>query len=681
MSTTIEPPTTEIPAVGGDPEPTAATSGRLPRGAEHLAVVPVLALAAVLNIYRLSRNDYGNPFYSAGIKSMLVSLHNFFFVSFDPGGLVTIDKPPIGLWLQALSAKLFGFTPLALLLPQAIGGVIAVGVLYAIVARRYGVTGAVLAGLALAVFPSFVAVSRDNNLDTTLILLMLLACGAGLLAVERGRLMWLLVSALFVGLAFNTKTLAAYLIIPGLALAYGIGAPGTLWRRAAHLLAAGALMLLVSAAWMVVVDNTSAAKRPYVGGSTNDTEWNLTTEYNGVGRVGGQTGGPGQVPRIEQLPAGERAPAPARPSRQALAAARVPRHKLVSFGGPTGPLRLFDDELADQGAWLLPFALAGLVALALLVAPRRRRDPHLAFLLVMGGWFLAELFVLSFGQGIIHPYYVSALGPGVAAMAGAGAVAMTRLSARGGARRAIPLIALAVTALVQIVLLQRKHDSTWLIPVIVALIACACLLALRRLSSAAVIVGFAGLLAAPLVVSASTWTFRVEGTFPAAGPTASAGRSLAAAVTGGIAANPLLAWVQAHHPGTRWAVLTDASDVAAPLILEGSRAGALGGYGGTDPAIGGVALAHLVDTGQARFMLMGGVDWDRGGNDATRTIINACRLVPTAVWHAGAPGTLRHTMRLSRYAPLPTATTLALYDCRGRTRAMREVAPRVAPAP
>src|SRR4029077_1774493 len=120
-------------------------------------------------------------------KSMLHSLHNFFFVSFDPGGLVSIDKPPLALWVQTASAKVFGFSPLALLLPQAIGGVIAVAVMSRILARRCGPPAALAAALALAVFPSFVAVSRENSVDTLLILLLLLASAALLRAIETGR--------------------------------------------------------------------------------------------------------------------------------------------------------------------------------------------------------------------------------------------------------------------------------------------------------------------------------------------------------------------------------------------------------------------------------------------------------------------------------------------------------------
>jgi 4-amino-4-deoxy-L-arabinose transferase-like glycosyltransferase len=507
-----------------------APSRPLPRvRARHLALGAVLALSAVLNTYRLSRNGWANAFYSAGVKSMLRSLHNFLFVSFDPGGLITIDKPPLGLWVQALSAKAFGMTPLAVLLPEAIIGVATVGLLYWVVTPRFGVLAGLASALALAVFPSFVAVSRDNNVDALLILLMTLACGVGLRSIESGRLRTLLGCAVLVGLAFNTKTLAAYLVVPGLALSYVVCAPGPLVRRLAHLLVAGVVMLVVSFAWIAMVELTPASKRPFVGGSTNNSEIGLTFGYNGFGRVGGQLGGPGQIRvllkhgsladiekealRLRALgknPTGLEPglrPTAAPPSKPVSGApVRKPRpapskylpdgraREPIAFGGPTGPLRLFEAGLGTQGAWMVPFALFGLIAIALWViampargtddhgrpdrrrrrsmvapitatrvssgepdrqkpggpssaefdreapdgpssararaaagshgssasaadgnarvsAPTGRHDRRLAALIVLGGWFLSELVVLSFSKGIVHPYYISALGP------------------------------------------------------------------------------------------------------------------------------------------------------------------------------------------------------------------------------------------------------------------------------
>src|SRR5438876_414597 len=261
----------------------------------HLALAPVLVVSSLLNLHRLSQNGYANIFYSGGVRSMLRSLHNFVFVSFDSGGLVMVDKPPLGLWLQAASAKLFGFSPLSLLLPEAIAGILTVALLYYLLARRFGLIAGLAGALALAVFPSFVAVSRDNGVDPLLILLMALACAAGLWAAESGRWRALLCSAVLVGLAFNTKTLAAYLVVPGIALAYAVCAPGSALRRVGQLAVAGLVMAAVSFSWITFVELPPASARPYVGGSTDNTELGLTFEYNGFGRVGGQVGGPGRV--------------------------------------------------------------------------------------------------------------------------------------------------------------------------------------------------------------------------------------------------------------------------------------------------------------------------------------------------------------------------------------------------
>jgi 4-amino-4-deoxy-L-arabinose transferase-like glycosyltransferase len=707
-------------------------------GVRHLALASVLALSAVLNTYRLSQNGYANIYYSAGVKSMLHSLHNFFFVSYDAGGLVSVDKPPLGLWAEAASAKLFGFSPISLLLPNAIMGVLAVAVLYYIVARRFGWVAGIGSALALAVFPSFVAVSRDTGVDTLMILLMLLACGVAVRAAETGRLRTLVLSAVLVGLAFNTKTLAAYLVVPGIALGYLLGAPGSLVRRSTQLLVAGLVMVAVSFSWMAVVELTPASKRPYVGSSTNNTELGLTFEYNGFGRVQGQVGGPGRIPhqrgavaryrlaegaiaradaRADRLKRSTPAASPRRPA--ALTHRRGARAKLpVAFPGPTGPLRLFGTGLGDQGGWIVPLAFFGLIGLALLLLADRngaragagraaeprnpgtlagagpgegrraaaagtavasgagdgerggsdapgvsgRRDPRVAATAVLGGWFLVEAIVLSLSHGIVHPYYVSALAPGAAAMAGAGTVAFLQLAA---VRRldwrllGIAVIGCAVigTVAAQIVILHKQHYLQWFIPLLFAgaVVGATVIVLWRRLAPAALILTFCLLLVAPTAYSSTTWLAPVQGTFPAAGPTQAAG-------TGGVGfdgshlrlVQALLGYVTSHAPGSRWVLLTDAANTAAPMILLGYDAGALAGYSGTDPVLDGRGLARLVARGEARYVVLGGQFSSRGGNRATAAVLRACAQVPPDAWHDPA---------LSPFGLVP-------YDCAGRERAL-----------
>jgi len=702
--------TTTLPAaqpLGSEPA-APATSWAGARVLERFRIVPyslaltaVMALSAVLNINRLSQNGYANTFYSAGVRSMLGSLHNFFFISFDPSGLITIDKPPLGLWLQALSAKLFGFDPLSLLLPEAIAGVLAVAALYWVVRPRFGPAAGVASALALAVFPSFVAVSRDNGVDPVLILLMILACGVGLRAMETGRLRTLLGCAVLVGLAFNTKTLAAYLVVPGLGLGYLVCAPGPLARRCAYLLAAGAMLLVVSASWSAIVELTPASQRPFVGGSTNNTERDLTFGYNGFGRVEGQVGGPGRIPillkhgslaHIEKealraraqrggaaggaRPAGSASVRPV-PTPIGIAPAIGPNKRPLSkylpngrareptaFGGPIGPLRLLGTELGGQAGWMLPFALLGLIALALWSIDARpeqgpaRRDPRLAGLIVLGSWFLIEAAVLSLSKGIVHPYYVSALGPGAAAMIGGGAVAFVDLGARRGLRLTLIPIAVAATVAAQLVLLHRDHYMRWFWPVLIvgAVVGAVTILLARRWARQAMALTLCLLLLAPAAYAATTWEFPVEGTFPVAGPHA-------AGSVGPLGVDPyglritkdLLAYVTTHRPAKRWIVLTEASDTAAPMILLGYDAGAMGGYSGNDPALDGPSLARLVQRGEARYVVLGGAYAERGGNAATTAVIDSCKVIPAVAWQR----------------PPVNPNALLLYDCAGHERALR----------
>ena len=649
---------------------------------EHVALGAILALSALLVFGRLSQNGFANVYYSAAVRSMLGSPHNFFFVSADPKGLITVDKPPLALWLQALSAKIFGFAPASLLIPEGICAVLAVALLYRIVAPRFGAVAGLLAAFALAVFPSFVAVGRDNGVDPLLILFMLAACGAALTATERGSLRWLVGSAVLVGLAFNTKSLAAMLCVPGIAVAYLFYAPGSWRRRVAQSAAAGAVGLVVAVAWIAAVQLTPASQRPFIGSTTNNSEIQLLFGYNGFGRVGGQQGGPGTT--IVKLDLKEQKPlwipgynAPLSPIEQRLRkpttvyiaeskpTAGRPRAKgPIPFGGSSSPVRIFGTGLGDQAGWEVPLGVVGLLVLVPLVW--RRRDRRAAFVVVLGGWMLVELVTLDFSAGIVHPYYASALAPGLAAMLGAGAVAIGALASSRDNNRAligyvIAVLVIAATVAVQLVLIRREaYPLWWRIPLILLSIAAlvAVLLARRGLGGAAVAAAAALMLVAPMAYSFSVWLAPVYGVFPAAGPYSYAG-------PGGVGLGPvsthafrgLIAFLATHGETSRYPLLAESSDQAAPLILLGLPAAAIGGYGASDPALSANGLANLVTSGQARYVLIGGPYADRGGNSATTAARLVCPEIPQVYWGAGAN--------------TATGTGAYLVDCKGLATKLR----------
>jgi 4-amino-4-deoxy-L-arabinose transferase-like glycosyltransferase len=652
-------------ASGGD----AAARRYLRVGPQHAVLATILVLSGLLEFVRLSQNGFANGFYSAAVKSMLRSWHNFFFVSSDPNGFITVDKPPLALWLQGLSAKLFGFAPLSLIVPEGICAMLAVAILYRIVAPRFGPVAGLLSAFSLAVFPSFVAVSRENAVDPLLILLMLAACGAALAAIDTGRLRTLLGCGVLVGLAFNTKSLAAFLCIPGIAVGYLVCAPGTLRRRAAQLTAAGAVFVIVAVSWSVAVDLTPAAQRPYVGGSANNSEFQLEFGYNGFGRVGGQQGGPGSTtisltlaqtfplvrPGVDGVPrdAFERhwyathppvaaaSPHSTAPPR-AAPTGRQRRFSAISFAGTRSPVRIFGTGLGDQAGWLIPLALIGMIAVGFVA--RGRRDRRIATLYVLGGWFLVELLTLDFSAGIVHPYYASALGPGTAAMVGAGAVALASLVGAGPAPRALRGYVLAVLAIggtvtAQLVLIGREGDPLWWrIPLVVLCLGgVVAILAARARASWAIAVAVGALLVAPAVYSFSVWLAPVDGTFPTAGPYNATG-------SGGIGVTPadtradqgLVNFVETNGATKPYALFTQSSDEAAPLILLGLAASAEGGYGASDPALGNARLATLVANGEARYLLIGGPYAQRGNNSAVTAARLVCPEIPQRIW---APGT------------------------------------------
>src|SRR5436853_4213766 len=264
----------------------------------RVALGGILLISIVMNFYQLGKNGFGS-YYPAAVLSMMDNWQNFFFVAYDPGGFVSIDKPPVGFWLEVASAKIFGFNSVSILLPQALAGVLSVLLLYHLVRRHFGVIAGLLAALALALNPISILTNRNVTIDSTLTLVLLLGAWTVLKAAETGRLRWLLLTAFIVGIGFNIKMLEAYLVVPAYGLLYLLAAPKSIWKRIGHLAVAALLLLVISLSWAVAVDLTPASQRPYVGSTQNNSEISLALGYNGINRlIGGfGRGGFGGRPR------------------------------------------------------------------------------------------------------------------------------------------------------------------------------------------------------------------------------------------------------------------------------------------------------------------------------------------------------------------------------------------------
>jgi 4-amino-4-deoxy-L-arabinose transferase-like glycosyltransferase len=457
-------------------------------GSARLQLAALLTLAGGLNLWALSRNGWANTYYSAAVRSMSASWHDFLFGALDRAGVMTVDKPPLALWVQALSVRLFGYHPLSMLVPQALMGVASVALVYDLVGRRFGRLGGLVAGLALALTPITVGVSRHNNPDALLVLCSVAAVCCAVRALEGGRVRWLVLAGVCVGLGFETKMAVALMVVPGIAAAWLWIAPHGRRRAVGELLGAGGVMALVGGAWPALVELTPPADRPWVSGTSNNTVWQLISEYNGAGRLDGQTGGPGGIGGS-------------------------------MFGGAPGPLRLLNSALGGQAGWLLGFALVSGVAV-LLASRLRRGDARSGWLIALGGAFLVVALVFSEAKGIFHPYYVSLLAPFAAALTGAGVAQLC--AGERQARVLAPLAIIAGVACEVAVLHQYPGQLEWLVPALIVVGAGAAvalfLASDRALRTAALRCGVAALLIAPGVWAVDTLGYATDGTFPSGGP-------------------------------------------------------------------------------------------------------------------------------------------------------------------
>ena len=575
------------------------------RRSAFIALGAIVLGALAIRLWDIDQNGYGTEYYSAGVRSMLASWHNFFFNSFDPAGFVSLDKPPLAFWIQAATAKLFGFGSLSLFLPQVLEGVLAIVVLYQLVQRHFGVAAGLVAALVLAISPVSVAVDRSNNTESLLVLVLLLAVWALLCATERGSLRLLVLAMALVGVAFNVKMAAAFVLAPTLALVYLVGAPVPLRSRFVHLVVAGIALAAVSLSWVTAYDLAAPDNRPFAGGTRGNSMLELAVWGNGLNRF---------------------LPSEARVRRNAAAtpnASQPPQGRRGYDNVPAGLLRLADGHLAGQFGWLLPLAVIGFVVAFLRTPPRWPLDPPRLTLVLCAGWALSYGAVFSFDSGPFHAYYLVMLAPPLAALTGIGLVALwNRYRGDEGPAALLLPLALALTAAWQGYLeygyLGATTDfRTWLFAALVAGAAASVTglvvarRGLPRLAPVALAAGLVALLVTPFAWALSTVLVRGSAALPAANIATLAGvderpRRRGAADFGVRTDDQkLLAFLAANRANTRFLLATPNARLAAPIIIRtGEPVMAMGGFSGADRILTREDLARLVADGDVRFVMI-----------------------------------------------------------------------------
>lgn len=514
-----------------------------------LFLVPIVLIAAFLNLFKIWTDEYANAYYTAAVKSMLQSFHNFFYASFDPGGYVTIDKPPVVFWIQTISAKIFGFHGWSVILPQALAGIGSVLLLYVLVKRTFGVWAGRFAALAMALTPIVPAVSRTNNIDSMLVFTLLVATWMLFRAVRTAKFGWVLAAFAMIGVAFNMKMLQAYMVLPAFYVFYVVATKITWKKKIAFLTTATALMLAVSVSWAVVVDSTSADKRPYMGSSQTNSVLELAFGYNGINRLTGNTSVMGsshkQPAQAQQQTASSETKqtsnsnvessqssnqSKSSSSQKMQAPGGGNQNGMFNTGNP-GPFRLFQKGLSDQISWLLPFvifSIVGLFAGVKFKGPYTTKQKESLFWLA---WLLPVAVFFSIA-GFFHQYYLIMLAPPIAAFAGAGAVALWSMyKQRNGWKSWLLPGGILTTAALQLYIMSPYISSIGVAPIagVGALgVILALVLAVRkeRKNSVTNYLGVAAmvvLLAMPAYWAMTPIIYGGNSMLPAAGPDSSSG--------------------------------------------------------------------------------------------------------------------------------------------------------------
>lgn len=642
----------------------------------RLLLGAILLLAAVLSFANFSAIGDSNQYYTAAVESMLDSWHNFFYVAAEPGGSVSVDKPPLGLWVQALSAALFGVSGWATVLPNILAGFGSIVVVYRLVKPRISTGAALLAAFVVAVTPVAVAAQRNNTTDSLLTLVLLLAAWGFLRATESGRTRYVWLGALLVGLGFMIKMLQAYLLLPALFALYWLGGTAGFGRKIAHLTGAAAIIVAVSLWWPVAVDLTPADQRPYVGSSSNNTVLELIVGHNGVRRLVGGGGADGAV--RPNSPPGSAGDAPQPPDLTSAAAALgvsadelsaalgmppdvqraaetlgVPLAELVSVlpappgggrgdsadgrpgaapsggapgapgGAPGGPdevgtagvLRFASAPLGKELSWLLPPALVGMALLAVGGPLTWPLDNRRRLLVLFGGWLATGLVFFSIA-GFFHAYYLIMLAPPLGVLVSA---AVDDLWRRRHDRRGRLGLALTggATLLFQWWLAAQFGAVGWWLTAALAVAAVAgtmLVVGSRRAAAVAAPLLIAALLVTPTAWSWLTNQYSVSAVLPGA-YRGTMTDSVPGAGRGGEGSvdEAVLAHVAARTEDMPYLMAVSSSMIGAPYVLATQRPVLyMGGFNGSDPVVDADDMAALVADGSLRFVLVGG--GQAGGN-------------------------------------------------------------------
>lgn len=565
---------------------------------EVCTLIVILLAASVLYVWGLADNGWANAYYSAAVQAGLHDPVSYFFGSADWGNSVSVDKPPLSLWIMGLSVRLFGLNTWALLLPQAVMTMGSTFLIYRLARRHLPAYAALLSAAVFATTPITVLLARYNNPDPLMVLLMLSAFYAGIRATESGRVRWLYLVAGFLALGFLAKQLQAFLVLPAIVLIYCLYVRKPWNKRAVALVVAGLLLSAGSLALPIAVDLTPPGSRPYVGGSTTNSMRELTLGYNGLDRI--------------------------MQKEDARSAALTPQ-EFQGADSDAGLFRLFNSNYGQESGWLLLPALMVCVVIAAQAVLRRRSAVKPIFPLGVSAWMVTTYFVLSFMGNSIHSYYTASIAAPLALCIGLGSHMLISspksIRWRIGSAAVVVLGAIFSNAMWQ---LSASYPEAAGRALLMAGLAAGAVLSVPApftwVKPAAAWLGIATLLVGPLVCSVVTLSNPQQGSNPLSGGLTRSPTSLSrflegvkkrnpAAVTElviGVTPSPTLsAYLRNAPPGCTWVAATYPGQTAARFQLDlGRPVMPLGGFAAMDPSPTVGQFKELAQAGRLCYLVV-----------------------------------------------------------------------------
>ncbi|ABJ61253.1 glycosyltransferase family 39 protein [Leuconostoc mesenteroides] len=631
-------------------------------------LVGILILSAFLYGWGIWDAGSANSYYTAAITSMTKSWSNFWYGAFDPAGFITVDKPPVALWLMAISAKIFGVHGWSVVLPSVLSGIGSVYLMYKLLAPKFGLLAGRIGSLILTLTPTVVANSRTNNMDAILVFFLLLAVYILQKAVAKKNIWLVIVSFGLIGVGFNIKMLQAFMILPAMLVYYWVAIKLPWKKKIAWLVVGMASLSIFTVAYPLAVDSVDQSSRPYIGSSQTNSLMELAFGYNGTERLLGQstgTGGAfpgmgstkkstgtqknngapsgkkpsgsastgkmtGQAPTGQQN--GGKAPTGTPPNQSTNKNANQAKGKAPGQSGKmtrqaqggqgggnsafaigsAGPFRLFQSDLGSQIGWYLPLAILGLIAGWFGFRKRGAKWHHVSEeqseVLLWAGWFVPVYGFFSVAS-FFHPYYTIMLAPAIAALTAIGVAAVVKMSAQSNKEsmiaRIVVSVAVLTTLLLQAYYVWSYYQIISIILIIVAIGLSIWWLLPRQINNKIKIV----LSAISILLMAGWWSLTPtlshnSAAIPAASPSLLS--QTGSSDMGGEVNNQLLSYTKKHQGNAKYLfATTDSNSASGYIIKSGKAVMAIGGYNGTDPTMSLSEFKKLVKSGQLKYFVMG----------------------------------------------------------------------------